>query len=79
VREALHYARQMAATSLVDVWHRKSPTTFELIPSLAPLQRLRFGAGLGGGHAGSVDGSSVTAASEERAASCAMAITPPGT
>jgi len=33
VEEALHQARQMAATSLVDVWHRRSPTTYELIAS----------------------------------------------
>jgi hypothetical protein len=33
VQEALHHARQMAAMSLVDVWHRTSPTTFDLIAS----------------------------------------------
>jgi hypothetical protein len=33
VEEAIYSARQMAATSSVDVWHRRSPTTFELIAS----------------------------------------------
>jgi hypothetical protein len=31
--EAVHRAEQMAATLLVDVWRRTSPTTFELIVS----------------------------------------------
>src|SRR6516164_6093255 len=33
VEEALHHARQMAATLSVDVWHRTSPKTFDLIAS----------------------------------------------
>lgn len=38
VEEALDHARQMAATSLVDVWHRRSPTTFDLIASYRPVR-----------------------------------------
>jgi hypothetical protein len=33
VGEALQHARQMAATSSVDVWHRTAATRFELIAS----------------------------------------------
>src|SRR5215471_9744169 len=33
VQDALDHARLMAASSLVDVWHRTSSTTFELIAS----------------------------------------------
>jgi len=33
VEKAIYSARQMAATSSVDVWHRTSATTFELIAS----------------------------------------------
>jgi hypothetical protein len=33
LEEALHHARLMAAKSSVDVWLRKSPTTYELIAS----------------------------------------------
>ena len=33
VEKAIYSARQMAATSSVDVWHRISATTFELIAS----------------------------------------------
>jgi hypothetical protein len=36
VEEALHHARQMAAMSSVDVWHRRSPATCELIASYRP-------------------------------------------
>ena len=33
VQDAIQHAREMATTSSVDVWHRTSPATFNLIAS----------------------------------------------